>query len=133
MITSETPPPFISIVPQKSTFSAETHQRNIQSNNKNSVKNEIWKVMYTNIRGIKGKRSSLIEQLDSEKPHVFLLTETLLPTNSGIQITGYTFFGKSRQNRKGGGIGILIRDEIKNLISLHTSERDIEIMWISVR
>ncbi len=61
------------------------------------------------------------------------LTETLLPTNSGIQITGYTFFGKSRQNRKGGGIGILIRDEIKNLICLHTSERDIEIMWISVR
>ena len=89
--------------------------------------------MYVNIRGIKGKRSSLIEQLDSEKPHIFLLTETLLPTNTGIQIDGYTFFGRARQNGKGGGVGILVRDDIKNSITPHISDRDIELMWISIR
>ena len=64
--------------------------------------------MYVNIRGVKGKQTSLIEQLDYEKPHLFLLTETLLPTNANIKITGYTFFGRERQNKKGGGIGILM-------------------------
>ncbi len=85
--------------------------------------------MYVNIRGIKGKRSSLIEQLDSEKPHIFLLTETLLPTNTGIHINGYNFFGRARQSGKGGGVGILVRDDIINSITPHISDRDIELMW----
>ena len=89
--------------------------------------------MYVNIRGVKGKRTSLIEQLDSENPHLFLLTETLLPTNANIQITGYTFFGRERQTKKGGGTGILVRNDIKNNVIPHTSERNIEMIWVSIR
>ena len=65
--------------------------------------------MYSNVRGIKGKTSSLIEHLNSENPQIFLITETLLLTNSDIGIDGYKFFGKAREDRKGGGIGILVR------------------------
>ena len=60
------------------------------------------KIMYTNVRGLKGKISSVIEQLSSEKPHFFLLTETLLTTNTDLNIQGYTFFGKARNERSGG-------------------------------
>ena len=78
--------------------------------------------MYANIRGVKGKRSSLIEQIESEAPHLFLLTETLLPANTLIHIMGYTFFGRARSDRKGGGIGILESDENALLSSsyMHT-------------
>ena len=89
--------------------------------------------MYANIRGIKGKRSSLIEHLNSEKPHLFLLTETLLPSNSNIELDEYTSFCRARDNKKGGGIAILVRQDIMNLVIAHTSERPIDIMWVSVR
>ena len=140
---NEISPPQILIIPSEKPTQSTSIALNqtalvntpVHSTNRNNPipKSEIWKIMYANIRGIKGKRSSLIEHLECEKPQIFLLTETLLPTNSGIQITGFTFFGKSRLNKKGGGIGILISDEIKNLISLHTSERNLEIMWIGIR
>ena len=90
-------------------------------------------MMYANIRGIKGKRSSLIEHLNSENPQLFLLTETLLQTDNELKIDGYSFFGKARRERKGGGVGILVRNDIKNLIIPHISERAIEMMWISLR
>ena len=89
--------------------------------------------MYTNIRGIKGKQSSLTEQLHSENPEVFLLTETLLPLNINIQIAGYTFFGRARHGKKGGGVGMLVRNDIKGSVIPHISERSIEMMWLSVK
>ena len=91
------------------------------------------KIMYTNIRGLKGKRSSLIEQLSAEQPHLFLLTETLLTTNSDIQIEGYTFFGRARTGRLGGGVAILAREDIRNYIIPHISDRDIEMIWVSYK
>ena len=41
---------------------------------KQNKEQNLWKFMYVNIRGIKGKMCSLIEQIDSEKPAIFLLT-----------------------------------------------------------
>ena len=64
---------------------------------------------------------------------MFLLTETLLPTNNDINIEGYTFFSRARRDRKGGGVGTLIRNDVKHLITPHISERPIEIIWVSVR
>ena len=89
--------------------------------------------MYTNIRGVKGKRSSLIEHIHSENPQIFLLTETLLTTDNDIHIDGYTFFGKARKDRKGGGVGILVQNEIKNSVIPHISDGTIEIIWLSAR
>ena len=82
---------------------------------------------------MKSKISSLIEQLTSEKPHFYLLTETLLTTDTDMQIQGYTFFGKSRNGRGGGGVAILVRNDIINLVTPHISDRDLEIMWVSFK
>ena len=89
--------------------------------------------MYANVRGFKGKSSSVIEQLFSEKPHFFLLTETMLTTDTDIQIQGYTFFGKSRNGKGGGGVATLVRNDIRNLVIPHISDRDIELIWVSYK
>ena len=100
---------------------------------KGRARREHWGLLYSNIRGFKGKRSSLIDVLNEEKPQVVLLTETLLKTNSGVRIEGYTFFGKARENKSGGGTGILVRNDIKNSVAPHLSDRGMELIWISVR
>ena len=89
--------------------------------------------MYANIRGLKGKRSSLIEHIDNEKPEIFVLTETLLQTNGDVGISGYTFFGRARCGKKGGGVGILIKNELRNIVTPFISERPIEMIWIAIR
>ena len=91
------------------------------------------KIMYTNIRGLKGKKSSLIEHLSAERPHFFLITETLLTTDSDIQIDGYIFFGRARSGKLGGGVAILVRNDIQNLVIPHISDREIEMIWVSYR
>ena len=75
--------------------------------------------MYANIRGIKGKIASLITVLDDIQPHVFLLTETQLRADTGINIPNYTFYGRKREGKVGGGVGILVRNDIKNYTATH--------------
>ena len=89
--------------------------------------------MYANIRGLKGKKPSLIEILNENKPHLFFLTETQLRSNTNEQIDGYTFFSRKREGKIGGGVAFLARNDIKNLLMTHFSERNIEIIWTSIR
>ena len=86
--------------------------------------------MYTDICRLKHKRPSLIEVLESEKPDLFLLTETLLSSDTNIEIEGYTFISKARLNQNGGGIGILIANYRKTVLTPHTSDRPIEMLWV---
>ena len=89
--------------------------------------------MYANIRGFKGKKSSLTEILNENKPHLFFLTETQMRSDSNEQIDGYTFFGRKREGKVGGGVAFLARNDIKNSLMTHYSERNIEIIWTSIR
>ena len=89
--------------------------------------------MYANVRGMKSKIVSITEILNEKNPQIFLITETLLPSNTGINIKGFTFFGRRRLTKTGGGVGILVRNDIRSNVAAHISERDIEMMWISVR
>ena len=86
--------------------------------------------MYANVRGIKSKLISISEILNETNPHLFLITDI---TNSGLNINGYTFFGRKREEKTGGGVGVLVRNDVRNNIAVHISSRDIEIMWVSVR
>ena len=49
-----------------------------------------------------------------------------------IQIQGYSFCGRSRINGK-GGVGILVRNDVMSHVTPHDSQRELELMWISVR
>ena len=75
---------------------------------------------------------SIIEILDEIKPEIVLLTETHLNDNTGVNIHGYRFFGRARTDKSGGGVGILIKEEEKLRLAPHTSDKDIEILWVSI-
>ena len=68
--------------------------------------NNEWKIMYANVRGLRGKVNGLIQTLHEHNPHIFLFTETQLKSNFGTVIKGYTFYGKSRTSGSGGGVAI---------------------------
>ena len=88
--------------------------------------------MYTNIRGIKGKKVSLEEILHQQEPHAFLLTETQLRSDLSMNIKGYTLFHRKREGKIGGGVGILIRNDFRQNTAPHISDRPIEVIWISL-
>ena len=89
--------------------------------------------MYANVRGIKGKITGLITVLEDIQPHVFLLTETHLQADTGINIPNYTFHGRKREGKPGGGVGILVRNDIRIFTAVHKSTRNIEMLWLSIR
>ena len=94
---------------------------------------EQWLIMYANVRGLKGKKTGITEILNQNEPHLFLITETQLRSNVTEYIKGYTFYGRKREAKNGGGVGIAVRNDLRNNIACHISDRPIEIMWISVR
>ena len=89
--------------------------------------------MYSNVRGMKSKMNSLIEILDDQNPHIYLLTETQLRSNVGMKIEGYTFYSRKREGKNGGGVGILVRNDLLHKSAPHITDRSIELMWISLR
>lgn len=108
---------------------------NKRQENKRKIRRRVkihkWKVMYANVRGLKSKKASMIDILEEVKPDVVLLCETQLKSNVGMRFQGYLFFGRSRLEKSGGGVAILVKEELKNIFSVHTSERNIEILWVS--
>ena len=60
--------------------------------------------MYANVRGLKGKKTSLSEILTDQEPHLFLITETQLRSDVPENLKGYTFYGRKREGKNGGGV-----------------------------
>ena len=96
-------------------------------------KTEPWKLLYTNIRGLKGKIIGLNAIIQDHTPQLFLLTETQLRSTIAPKIQGYTFYGKTREGKIGGGVGIYVRNDVTPYLTCHISERNIEIIWVNIR
>ena len=82
-----------------------------------NVKAQDLLVLQWNLRGIRGKLDNIEEFLNhtlEQKVGIVIICETWLNNNSPPlpPIKGYTFIGKSRLDRKGGGVGFLIRKDI---------------------
>ena len=94
-------------------------------------------VVQLNIRGIKGKYYDIIDLINKlNSPDVIILCETWLKTNdTQPQIFGYNFIGKSRQNRKGGGVGFLINKKLKsrNLPELQLKDEIVESLFVEIK
>ena len=107
------------------------HSHTHKNRKRGTFSNQI-KVMYTNCRGLKGKKTSIVEILDENQPHLFLLTETQLRNNSGGKIDGYEFYSRIRKEGSGGGVGIYVRNDLKSNATTIISTRNIEIIWVSI-
>ena len=80
--------------------------------------NEDLIIAQLNIRGIGSKISRLKCLIDHSfvncEPDVFLISETWLTEQSPpISIPGYKFVHKPRKGKKGGGVGLLIKQNVK--------------------
>ena len=74
-------------------------------------------ILQWNTKGLRGKYDTLTDFLNNvleQKADIIMVNETWLNNQSPplLLITGYKFVGKPRSDRKGGGVGFLIRDDV---------------------
>ena len=110
-----------------------TTDKSVKQRQNKTNTDDIWKIMYANVRGMKSKINSLIEVLQDHNPHVFLITETQLKSDTGIKVSGYTIYSRARPQGTGGGVAILVRNDIIQHTAPHISDRQIELIWVSIR
>ena len=79
------------------------------------------------------KKDSLYDVILDIQPQMALFTETHLKTNASFKIDNYSFFGKTRDEKSAGGVGILIRNDLKHCVTPHLSNGELEIMWASIK
>ena len=81
-----------------------------------SNRNNQFRIIQFNIRGVRSKYHELLDICDKlNDPEVIVLCETWLkPSDPCPSIPGYSFSGCDRKNRKGGGIGILVKNNLKS-------------------
>ena len=96
-------------------------------------------IIQINIRGIMSKISLLKNLIDNSIadrcPDVIIVSETwLTPTLPSVKIPGYKFVHKCRQDRKGGGMGILVSDNLRfsELNTLTSDVRENEVVTIEL-
>ena len=77
--------------------------------------NPPFTVLHINCRSMTHKLSEISELANKSEASIIALTETWLDSNleSTIHINGYTYLGKSRTGGRGGGVGLLINNNLK--------------------
>ena len=77
-------------------------------------------IVQLNVRGIISKRSKIQHFLNNtHEADIILLCETwLTPFSPNIDVPGYEFYHIDRHNKKGGGVGILIKNEIRHELAV---------------
>ena len=54
-------------------------------------------------------------------------------SNISEKIDGYTLFSRVRDQKNGGGVAILVRDDIRNIITPQVPDRNIELIWAIIQ
>ena len=100
----------------------EPEQLSTKGRNNNNLN-----VIQINCRGIKSKLDDLAELLSEiNDPDIVLLSETWLKDGEErfIDIKNYKYKGVVRKHKKGGGVGILIKNNIKYRVRTDLNEKN---------
>ena len=100
-----------------------------------SNRNNQFRIVQFNIRGVRSKYHELLDICDKlNDPEVIVLCETWLkPSDPRPNIPGYSFSGCDRKNRKGGGIGILVKNNLKSRLFLEYETDSMECHVIELK
>ena len=73
-------------------------------------------VMQINTRGLLNKQDQIVEIIRTCHPDIILMCETWLnPKTEGlVDIKGYKLINKNRIDRIGGGVGILVKQDLRS-------------------
>ena len=113
----------------------KTNRKRTKIKRPRNRKNKEIKIMAINVRGAKGKITSLQTLLQAEDIQIALITETLFKADETYNIKGYKWIGKNRTAKAGGGIGILISNKIANKVTEVTNIEDpeeLETSWLKL-
>ena len=104
-----------------------------------NVEDEDLTIIQLNIHGILSKRSLLLDLIETSvengTPDIVIISETwLTPTSPTISVPGYKFIHKCREHKKGGGVGILVSDNLRSceLPSITSNLVDNEVVTVEV-
>ena len=75
-------------------------------------------IIEINVRGLLNKQNHVKDIIRSCTPDVLLLCETCLTsqTESLVDIPGYKLYNKNRTDQIGGGVGVLIKKELRSRV-----------------
>ena len=96
-------------------------------------------VYYTNCRSIMNKIDLLRGMASVEKFDIIALTETWLDMSgkvfdTEVKIDGYTLFYKDRENRRGGGVALYVRDTLQCSINGRIkTDNKTESLWVDIK
>ena len=110
--------------------------RNQRRKRRRTRKNKEISIAVMNVRGIKGKIKSLEAIVQTQKTKIALITETHLKNNETINIKGYKWLGRNRTKQNGGGVGILINNELAGSTTQSDEvegSTNTETLWIEVK
>ncbi|XP_075150477.1 uncharacterized protein LOC142224578 [Haematobia irritans] len=104
------------------------------TNQPNVVLSRTLKIIQINVNSIISisKRYSLNKFIELHKPDIVLLSETKLNKRHKLCITDYNVVRNDRPNSRGGGIAILIRNDISHKEIVRHSFQDSQILEISI-
>ena len=100
----------------------ETAQMSTKGRNKDNLN-----IIQINCRGIKSKLDDLADLLSEiNEPDIVLLSETWLKDGEErfVDIKNYKYEGVARRHKKGGGVGILIKNNIRYRVRLDLNENN---------
>ena len=73
--------------------------------------NKSWNIFHSNIRGYNSKSLSLNSIVNTVKPSVVIINETMCVNNQRVELPGFTSFSANRENSLGGGIATCVSNK----------------------
>ena len=111
------------------------HNRKTHRGRRKNTKHKLdkLKILTINVRGIKSKTKTLENTLLTHGTHIAGIIETHLGKGETIYIEGYKWVGKERNDKQGGGLGFLIRNDIANMTETQDHHDPItETLWLKI-
>ena len=91
---------------------------------KSHTREKKLRIVYANVRGIKGKITSIKTVIDDLQPDIMGIIETHLNDQQKIKIQGYTYLPTTRKDKKGGGLAYLIKNKLTKDIDVTDGQGD---------
>ena len=108
--------------------------RNSRNKKEDKRKQQEIRIVYANANGISGKYKSLKEVLETYDAHIATIVETKLDTIPPL-IEGYKWITRNRTNRPGGGVAVIVREDIlhQTRTIADLEDHDQEVVWIAIK
>ncbi|XP_059824367.1 hydroxyacid oxidase 2 isoform X1 [Hypanus sabinus] len=93
------------------------------------------RILYLNARSVRNKTDELEAQVKMGNYDIVGITETWLQGDQAweLSVPGYTCYRRDRNMGRGGGVALLVRNEIQSLARGDLGTGEVESVWIELR